>query len=48
MISRRRLNPRLEEKINEVGMILLLIFMALIMGNDIMNLFTGAYKSIGG
>ncbi|HCS67125.1 MAG TPA: peptidase M50 [Oribacterium sp.] len=48
MISRRRLNPKLEERINEIGMILLLILMALVMSNDLFNLFTGAYSAMLG
>lgn len=48
MISRRRLDPQLEERINQIGMILLLLLMAAIMSNDILNLFTGAYSAMLG
>jgi regulator of sigma E protease len=48
MISRRCLNPKIEEKINAAGMILLLIVMALILSNDIWNVISGAYKEILG
>ena len=48
MISRRRLDPQLEEKINQIGMILLLLLMAAVMSNDILNLFTGAYSAMLG
>lgn len=48
MISRRRLDPQLEERINQVGMILLLLLMAAVMSNDILNLFTGAYSAMLG
>ena len=48
MISRRRLNPKIEEKINAAGMILLLIIMALILSNDVWNVVSGAYKEILG
>lgn len=46
MISRRRLDPQLEERINQIGMILLLLLMAVVMSNDILNLFTGAYSAM--
>ena len=48
MISRRRLDPQLEERINQIGMILLLLLMAVVMSNDILNLFTGAYSAMLG
>ena len=48
MISRRRLDPQLEERINQIGMILLLLLMAAVMSNDILNLFTGAYSAMLG
>ncbi len=48
MISRRRLDPQLEERINQIGMILLLFLMAVVMSNDILNLFTGAYSAMLG
>lgn len=48
MLSHRRLDPKLEERINQVGMILLLILMALIMSNDVLNLFTGTYAAMLG
>ena len=48
MISRRRLDPKLEERINQIGMILLLLLMAVVMSNDILNLFTGAYSAMLG
>ncbi len=48
MISRRRLDPKLEERINQTGMILLLLLMAVVMSNDILNLFTGAYSAMLG
>ena len=47
MISRKRLNPKVEETINRIGMIILLLLMALIFLNDIVNLFNGAYRNIG-
>lgn len=47
MISRKRLNPKVEETINRIGMIVLLLLMALIFLNDIVNLFNGAYRNIG-
>lgn len=43
IISRKRLNPKIEENINRVGMVLLLVLMAFIMGNDIRNLIIGRY-----
>lgn|GEM_PF-150138 len=48
MISRRRLNPAIEERINQVGMMALLALMALIMSNDIWNIISGAYTSMLG
>ena len=48
MISRRRLDSNLEERINQIGMILLLLLMAAVMSNDILNLFTGAYSAMLG
>mgnify|MGYP004616348059 CR=1 FL=1 len=48
MISRRRLDLQLEERINQIGMILLLLLMAAVMSNDILNLFTGAYSAMLG
>lgn len=48
MISRRRLDPQLEERINQIGMFLLLLLMAAVMSNDILNLFTGAYSAMLG
>lgn len=48
MISRRRLDPQLEERINQIGMILLLLLIAAVMSNDILNLFTGAYSAMLG
>ena len=48
MISRRRLDPQIEERINQIGMILLLLLMAVVMSNDILNLFTGAYSAMLG
>ena len=47
MISKKRLNPKVEETINRIGMIILLLLMALIFLNDIVNLFNGAYRNIG-
>lgn len=46
MISHRRLNPEIENKINQFGMVLLLVLMALILSNDVFNLLTGAYSRI--
>lgn len=46
MIFRKRLNPELEGKINAVGMAALFALMVVIMGNDIINLVTGAYEEI--
>lgn len=43
-LLRRRLDPKIEEKINTVGMLLLLALMVLILGNDLFNLFSGAYR----
>lgn len=40
----RRLPPKIEEKINTAGMLLLLALMVLILGNDLFNLFSGAYR----
>ncbi len=48
MLLRRRLDPKLEGRINTVGMILLLVLMVLILSNDIYNLATGAYRNLGG
>ncbi len=48
MISGRRLNPKLEERINQIGMILLLILMALVMSNDVLNLLSGTYAAMIG
>lgn len=46
MISRRRLNPKVEDSINTVGMLFLLALMVLVMLNDFTNIFTGAYTKI--
>ncbi len=46
MISRRRLNKEWEERINQIGMIFLLLLMMLILSNDIYNLISGAYKEL--
>ncbi len=43
-LLRRRLDPKIEEKINTAGMLLLLALMVLILGNDLFNLFSGAYR----
>ncbi|SFG09302.1 M50 family metallopeptidase [Oribacterium sp. WCC10] len=48
MISRKRLDPDLEGRINQIGMIALLALMAFIMSNDIWNIVSGAYASILG
>ena len=46
MLTRRRLDPKIEERINQVGMALLLLLMLLLLSNDIFNVLTGAYKNI--
>ena len=46
MLFRRRLNPKWEERINAVGMILLLLLMFLLLFNDAWNLFSGAYSKV--
>lgn len=46
MLTRRRLDPKIEERINQVGMALLLFLMLLLLSNDIFNVLTGAYKNI--
>ena len=46
MLFRRRLNPKWEERINAVGMLLLLLLMFLLLFNDAWNLFSGAYSKI--
>ncbi|OON85455.1 peptidase M50 [Oribacterium sp. C9] len=49
MLCRRKLDPSIEDRINQAGMMALLVLMALIMSNDIWNIFSGAYASfIGG
>ncbi len=48
MISKRRLDPKIEERINQVGMTALLALMALILSNDIWNVISGAYASMLG
>ncbi len=48
MVSRKRLDPGIEERINQVGMMALLALMALIMSNDIWNIISGAYASVLG
>lgn len=48
MLTRHRLDPKWEARINEIGMILLLLIMVLVLGNDIFNVITGAYQNIGG
>lgn len=47
MLTRRRLPKKLEENINRGGMILLLLLMAVILFNDLHNLFTGTYQRLG-
>ena len=46
MLFRRRLNPKWEERINAVGMLLLLLLMFLLLFNDAWNLFSGAYSKV--
>ena len=46
MLFRRRLNPKWEERINAVGMILLLLLMFLLLFNDAWNIFSGAYSKV--
>jgi len=48
MLSRRKLDPSIEDRINQAGMMALLVLMALIMSNDIWNIFSGAYASVLG
>ena len=48
ILSRKRPDPELEGRINQIGMIALLALMALIMSNDIWNIITGAYASMLG
>lgn len=43
-LLRRRLSPKIEERINTAGMLFLLALMVLILGNDLFNLFSGAYR----
>ena len=46
MLLRKRLNPKWEERINTVGMAILLLLMVLIVFNDVFNLFTGVYSKL--
>ena len=46
MLLRKRLNPKWEEKINTVGMAILLLLMLAIVFNDVFNLFTGVYAKL--
>lgn len=48
ILSRKRPDPELEGRINQIGMIALLALMALVMSNDIWNIITGAYSSMLG
>ncbi|ETP73853.1 putative membrane-associated Zn-dependent protease [Lachnospiraceae bacterium JC7] len=48
MLSRRKLDPSIEDRINQAGMMALLVLMALIMSNDIWNILSGAYASVLG
>ena len=49
MLLRRKLDPSIEDRINQAGMVALLVLMALIMSNDIWNIVSGAYASqLGG
>ena len=45
-ILRKRLDPALEERINQVSMICLLALMVMILGNDILNILSGAYREM--
>jgi len=46
MLLRKRLNPKWEERINTVGMAILLLLMVAIIFNDVFNLFTGVYSKL--
>ena len=46
MLLRKRLNPKWEERINTVGMAILLLLMVAIVFNDVFNLFTGVYSKL--
>ena len=46
MLLRKRLNPKWEERINTVGMAILLLLMIAIVFNDVFNLFTGVYSKL--
>lgn len=46
MLSRRRLDAGLEEKINRIGMIILLALMAVLLSNDVFNVLSGAYRNM--
>jgi len=46
MLLRKRLNPKWEERINTVGMAILLLLMVAIVSNDVFNLFTGVYSKL--
>ena len=46
ILLRKRLNPKWEERINTVGMAILLLLMVAIVFNDVFNLFTGVYSKL--
>ena len=46
MLLRKRLNPKWEERINTIGMAILLLLMVAIVFNDVFNLFTGVYSKL--
>ena len=46
MLLHKRLNPKWEERINTVGMAILLLLMVAIVFNDVFNLFTGVYSKL--